>query len=321
MKNLIRFGASALTLPALAVLAAGCPSDPAMPDAASGGNDAFVASDAPVEITNDCEGYCALITTVCDDANAQYVDEADCLAQCDALNWDDGTPGSTDGNTIACRIYHTGAARTAPEDHCPHAGPSGAGVCGAAITFRSEPTAMAVRVDRMGMPAVATALISSGMKNAYNDGNPSNDAALDFAVDALTTLGGLHTALDDDLTTAGLAPCSMMDTVMLPGIPVPVPECAAQEVAPGVPVVSLIVPDTLRVNPAMPTGFPNGRDLDDPVIDVTLAVILLDLTSTDGCGGGACTPATLATLPLNPSANATGEILTTFPYFGEPAAP
>jgi hypothetical protein len=33
------------------------------------------------------------------------------------------------------------------------------------------------------------------------------------------------------------------------------------------------------------------------------------------------TPATLATLPLNPPANADGEILTTFPYFGVATAP
>jgi len=320
MKNILRLGASALSLPTLALLAAGCPSDPVPADTGTG-TDAPVAADAPIDITNDCEGYCALITSVCDDTNAQYADEADCLTQCDEHNWPDGTPGSTDGNTIACRIYHTGAARMDAALHCPHAGPSGDGVCGDARPFRNKPAAMATRVDRMGMPAVSTALISSATKNAYNDGNPSNDAALDFAVDALTTLGGLHMALDDDLTTAGLAPCSMTETAMLPGIPVPVPLCAAQEVAPGVPVVALIVPDTLRVDPSMPTGFPNGRDLDDPVIDVTLAVILLDLSSTDGCGGGACTPATLATLPLNPGANAAGEILTTFPYFGEPAAP
>ncbi len=318
MKNNSRIGASALSIAALALLAAGCPSDPVVtPDAA-------VAPDAPVDITNDCAGYCALITTVCDDANAQYLDEADCLAQCAALNWDAGTPGSTDGNSIACRIYHSGAARMGPEDHCPHAGPSGDGVCGDAITFRSEPVAMATRVDRMGMPAVSTALVSSGMKNAYNDGNPSNDAALDFAIDEITTLTGLHMALDDDLTAAGLAPCSMRmeDAVPVPGLPpaILVPLCAAQELAPGVPVVALIVPDTLRVDPSMPTGFPNGRDLDDPVIDVTLAVILLDLTSTTGCGGGPCTPTTLATLPLNPGANAAGEILTTFPYFGTPTA-
>jgi len=321
MKNILRIGASALSIPALALLAAGCPTDPVTPDAAVIASDAPVASDAPIDITNDCEGYCALITSVCDDGNAQYVDEADCLAQCDELNWPDGTPGSTDGNTVACRIYHSGAARMAPEVHCSHAGPTGDGVCGAAVAFRAEPAAMATRVDRMGMPAVATALISSAMKNGYNDGNPSDDAALEFAVDALTTLGGLHMALDDDLTTAGLAPCSMTDTVMLPGIPVPVPECAAQEVAPGVPVVALIVPDTLRVNPAAPTGFPNGRDLDDPVIDVTLAVILLDLTSTTGCGGGARTPATLRGLPPHPGPNPPGESLASPPYFGVPQAP
>jgi hypothetical protein len=320
MKNILQASATALAPLVLALLAAGCPSDPVVNDA--GNTDAPPPNDAFIEITNDCAGYCTQTMTNCTGDNAQYADMADCLAQCDALDWPEGTPGSTDGNTIACRIYHGGApAQMDPAVHCSHAGPTGDGVCGAAVTFRTEAAMTATRVDRMGMPAVSTALISSGMKNGYNDANPSNDAALEFAVDALTSLGGLHMALDDDLTGAGLAPCSMTETQMLPGIPVPVPNCAAQEVAPGVPVVSLIVPDTLRIDPTAPTGFPNGRDLDDPVIDVTLAVILLDLTSTDGCAGGACTPATLAGLPLNPSANAAGEILDTFPYFGQPTAP
>jgi hypothetical protein len=254
----------------------------------------------------------------CTGANAQYIDVADCMAQCTALAWPAGMPGAVDGNTIACRIYHGGAPAVMDAAvHCPHAGPSGDGVCGARVTFRTEASSMAVRVDRMGMPAVATATISAPVKNDYNDANPSNDAMLTFAADQIASLTGIHTALDDDLAGLSLTPCSMTDTTDVDGAgPVPpLPECLAQEVieGSGVRVFQLVIPDTLRVNPGQPSGFPNGRDLDDPVIDVTLAAVLLDLTRH--------TPSTLATVPVNPPANAAGELLAAFPYFGTAARP
>lgn len=34
------------------------------------------------------------------------------------------------GNTMQCRVYHTGAAASGADLHCPHAGPSGGGACG-----------------------------------------------------------------------------------------------------------------------------------------------------------------------------------------------
>jgi hypothetical protein len=336
MKNILRI--SAFGLPLVSLLVAGCPSDPApadaftppMPDAFTAEDDAFVApdspamddafvpTDAPVVITNDCAGYCTQMAINCTGANAQYIDTADCMAQCTALGWAAGTPGAMDGNTLACRIYHGGApAVMDPGAHCPHAGASGAGVCGASVTFRTEAASTATRVDRMGMPAVATATISSGMKDAYNDANPSDDAALTFAGDQIATLTGIHTALDDDLAMETLTPCSMVDTIDVDGAgpTPPLPECLAQEVIPGsgLRVFQLVIPDTLRVNPAQISGFPNGRDLNDAVIDITLGAALLDL--------GTHTAGTLAGLPLNPPANAAGELLTTFPYFGVAAEP
>ncbi|MCM8556653.1 DUF4331 family protein [Sphingomicrobium sediminis] len=72
--------------------------------------------------------------------------------------------------------------------------------------------------------------------------------------------------------------------------------CLTQEIpGTGVTVAEAVVPDTLTVDYRSPSGFPNGRALADPVIDVTLAVIFLDL-ATNG-------PATLAGLPLNPPEN------------------
>lgn len=71
--------------------------------------------------------------------------------------------------------------------------------------------------------------------------------------------------------------------------------CLTQEVAPGRPIASLVVPDSLAIDLDAPPGFPNGRQLTDPVIDLTLAVLLLDLRQE---------PVTrFVNLPLNPPAN------------------
>lgn len=262
--------------------------------------------------TSDCGTYCSSIMAICTGDNAQYASAADCMAQCTELSWPAGTAGATSGNTLACRTYHAGAARDMmmPAVHCPHAGPTGGGVCGS-LTIRAEASTTFTRVDRMGMPAVSTVLVSSANKDAYNDANPSDDTNLaGFPTsDLLPNLTGLHGAIDNDLRTLGLAPCSM--TTLVGGLP----QCVGQSVGTGGPTVaSLVIPDTLQVNPAMPSGFPNGRRLADPVIDVTLAVILLDLSSATGCASGPCTPTTLAApTSLNPSHN-DATTTDTFPY-------
>lgn len=79
---------------------------------------------------------------------------------------------------------------------------------------------------------------------------------------------------------------------------------------PGSPTVaSAVVPDTLTINLANASGFPNGRRLPDPVIDVTLAVIFLDLTRHS--------PLLFANLPLNPPAN-DRTFRAGFPYLAAP---
>jgi len=142
------------------------------------------------------------------------------------------------------------------------------------------------RVDRMGMPAVATALITQENKDAYNAGSPTDDLALTFVGDIVGTIVYLHhgidgndgnTGLDDDLADFGLTPCTAIG------------DGSGSCVAQGGP---LILPDTLKIDTSAPAGFPNGRTLADPVIDVTLAVLLLDL-SVHGAGDlvGALNPA------------------------------
>ena len=120
-----------------------------------------------------------------------------------------------------------------------------------AFIFATDSASSYTRVDRMGMPAIATAVISSANKDAYNQGNPSTDAAM-WAADITTNVQGLHTALDDDLTALNLQPC---DTNT----------CIAQ-------AAPLIIPDVLTLDSSQPNGFPNGRQLTDTVMDITLAV-------------------------------------------------
>jgi hypothetical protein len=156
-------------------------------------------------------------------------------------------------------------------------------------------------------------------KNAYNDADPADDATAgqgglpQFAVEIVTNLTGLHTALDDDITGAGLTPCTMMDNAGDDGLP----DCVGQAVFEGGPsVVSLVIPDHLSINPGGPDGFPNGRRLQDPVVDVTLAIILLDMTVH--------APGILAGLPINPAANdvgVEGAFLAAFPYLHPPHQP
>jgi hypothetical protein len=146
------------------------------------------------------------------------------------------------------------------------------------------------RVDRMGMPAIATAVISSDMKDAYNAANPMDDVDGDFGADILTNVMGLHAALDGDLLGLMLVPCAAAD-------------CVISQAGP------LVLPDTLKIDLEQPAGFPNGRALEDPVIDITLAVVLLDLSVMDQ------TPATL--VGTNPTANDV-DFLPDFPYLAPP---
>ena len=79
---------------------------------------------------------------------------------------------------------------------------------GTSFNFRTDPASGYVRVDRMGQPAVATALIGTAMKNAYNDANPPDDVANTFVPEIVAQLTALHNGLADDLIALGLTPCS-----------------------------------------------------------------------------------------------------------------
>lgn len=159
----------------------------------------------------------------------------------------------------------------------------------ATFAFDTAAPVAYTQIDRMGMPAVGTAVITD--KDGYNRASPAADAAGTFLPDISANVDAIHAKLDDDITAAGLVPATSAETLAQAG--------------------PLIVPDTIVLNTAVAAGFPNGRKLPDQVIDITLAVVLLDLSTTG------YTARTLANLPLNPAANDKA-FLTTFPYLAAP---
>lgn len=175
------------------------------------------------------------------------------------------------------------------------------------------------RVDRMGQPAVATALLrgdpatsrasvpdngANNERDNFNQGNPGGDAG--FAAAFVDTLQFVNDALADDLDNFPVPRCS---TGGNPGM-TNIDAC----VAVAAPVV---IPDVITLNTGAANGWPNGRLPDDPVVDRILAAVLLDL-SADGI-----TLDTLADLPLNPATNdavAGDPSPAVFPYLRAPIA-
>jgi hypothetical protein len=76
-----------------------------------------------------CSDYCATIQANCTGDQQQYTDTPTCMADCAVFPLGKSTDAT--GNTLGCRTYHAGAAKADPKTHCQHAGPGGAGVCGA----------------------------------------------------------------------------------------------------------------------------------------------------------------------------------------------
>lgn len=86
----------------------------------------------------------------------------------------------------------------------------------------------------------------------------------------------------------------------------------------GLTPASLVIPDTIKLDFSRPPGFPNGRLLPDRVVDITLAVIFLDVaTPPPGSTLTAQSPGLLASIPVNPGANDV-PFLANFPYLAPP---
>ncbi len=79
-----------------------------------------------------CDNYCALVLGSCLGDASLFGNAAECQSACEK-HPADGLVGDADGDSVQCRLYHAGVAASDPPasalDHCPHAGPSGDGVC------------------------------------------------------------------------------------------------------------------------------------------------------------------------------------------------
>jgi len=76
-----------------------------------------------------CDAYCGIVGDHCEGEVEQYSGEALCQSVCALMN--EGSPDDALGNTVGCRATHALLAAEQPELHCAHAGPAGAGTCGA----------------------------------------------------------------------------------------------------------------------------------------------------------------------------------------------
>lgn len=174
--------------------------------------------------------------------------------------------------------------------------------------FRSDPIEAFVKVDRMGGPATTTALLMPGAaggnrRQQANLTEPVDDGQ--YAGEYVRTLRTLHFELAPVLQNLQLATCGVAGATL---DETDVGRCVSQ-------AAPRVIPDVLQLDTSLPSGYPNGRDADDQVIDILLAIALLDLTDPAArCFGTPCTLGTLAGLPLNPGAS-TPRPLTQFPFF------
>ena len=137
------------------------------------------------------------------------------------------------------------------------------------------------QVDRMGVPAINTALIGFADKDKYNASTPLEDSKGKFVKsDIVPTLQALG--------TSGL-PAG-------PGQPLTGNALAAYNLA-------VARGDILRLNISAAAGFPNGRQLSDPVIHTLLTVLTNGAVTSDGVDAN--------DVPF----------ATTFPFFAPPHFP
>ena len=116
------------------------------------------------------------------------------------------------------------------------------------------------QIDRMAVPGVNTALISTAQKDNFNRGDPSTDIAV-FQNEIQTNITNLRAAVGQ-----------------IPGMP-------GEDGATSVTAIrDIVCPDVVTIVVANPLVFPNGRQLTDDVMDPVLQLILDRTFITDGIG-------------------------------------
>jgi hypothetical protein len=142
--------------------------------------------------------------------------------------------------------------------------------------FREDPPGDYTQVERMGMPAVNTGLITD--KDAYNAAMPTADVAGDFYGEVEDSINLIHIGpdpvnmtnggLQDDLAGVSVPTCREPADTMVND------ECARQ-------LGQFIFPDVLALDTEGTAGFPNGRLVEDRVMDIILALILVNVSDMD----------------------------------------
>lgn len=187
-------------------------------------------------------------------------------------------------------------------------GSGGGGTGGSAESFTFDPTPLGnyVQVERHGAVEAGTVGIALAaglgpkyphvmgaddisLRDAYNASNPAEDAANKWAMEISNSVNTLQSVLKDDLMSLGLTPANLATALAQAG--------------------PVIIPDTIKYDPSKPVGYPNGRALEDQVVDITIAAALLDLSVHP--------LSFFADLPLNPPANDV-PFKTSFPYLADP---
>jgi hypothetical protein len=139
------------------------------------------------------------------------------------------------------------------------------------------------RIDRMAIPAINTALIPSAQKDAFNVADPINDAA-NYRATAVNTINTLRGAVDK------LFAPKLQDGG-------PLGNLTSEQVG------AALIPDVVTIDFSKPVQFPNGRRLQDDVIDAALGVVL----NRGGAAG------------ISDGVNANDKaFLGAFPYLAEP---
>jgi hypothetical protein len=152
------------------------------------------------------------------------------------------------------------------------------------VTEFREPEKQLVQVERMGIPAINTALIPSNMKDAFNQGEPRNDVA-NFRSTAENTITALRAAVDPVLGPQDGGPLGNLTPAQVAGA---------------------LIPDVVTIDFSQSVQFPNGRRLEDDIIDIALGVVL-------NRGGGA---------GISDAINANDKpFLSTFPYLAAESLP
>jgi hypothetical protein len=141
------------------------------------------------------------------------------------------------------------------------------------------------QVDRIAIPAVNTALIPAAKKDAFNAATNEEQDPASFKSDVMASITGLRAAVDPlfgGASTQQGGPLGQLTPEQLTGA---------------------LLPDVVTVDFSKPLVFPNGRRLQDDVIDTVLGLVLNR--------GGAAGISDGVSANDKPS-------LATFPYLPEP---